>query len=65
MNCPKCGSYKVTCSKQVSLIGFGLVITGIGLAFFTCGAGLILSVIGACMGHKQFRCKACKWKWRY
>lgn len=64
MNCPRCGSHKVVQWKNVGLIGLGLMLMGIGLAFFTCGLGLILSIIGACMGQKMARCKACKWRWK-
>lgn len=64
LGCPYCGSHDVFQRKHTSGAGWGLFVGGIVAAFFTCGVGLILCVIGAFLNEWRGHCRKCGWVWK-
>ncbi len=64
IGCPRCGSHNVVQRKHTSGAGWGLFVGGIIAAFFTCGVGLILCVIGLFLNEWRGHCRDCGWVWK-
>ncbi len=62
--CPRCGSLKMRQKKRTTGAGWGLFFGGVVLAFFTCGAGLVLCIIAIFLNERVAVCNDCHWSWR-
>ena len=62
--CPKCGSLDWHHKTKTTGAGWGLFFGGISLAFFTCGAGLVLCIIAVFLNERITVCRNCRWQWK-
>lgn len=64
VGCPQCGSNRIVREKVGTATGSSLTWGGLLIALFTCGIGLIIAIVGACLKQERCRCEKCGWTWQ-
>ncbi len=59
--CPNCRQFAIVERGHVTGVGLAVVVLGIVIAFFTCGFGLIVSILGLLIRDRVAQCSACGW----
>lgn len=59
--CPRCKQFALVERSYTNWVGIAVIVLGIFLAFFTCGFGLLISILGLLIRDRYMKCNACGW----